>query len=370
MSSSSSSSTASSIRSRGHDLIHTIPPTTIGIIGLCCIIYAFQWIGDPYLHHYTMCPRSILYLHEYHRLWTSCVFHGSLGHLATNMVSTYVLSQALEHQKGTFPHLVSTLWAMMLSSVVYMGIAWIANTVANYSHLMYQHSLGFSGVLFHMCVLEANSISSGGSRSVFGMLTVPSYVYPFVLLLLIQVFMPHISFVGHLSGILTGTLELYGVLDDTLFPSSTYFQTVESSSSNRVVQWIMKHPKYVKTPATTTNETLGGQVLQQRRTPRMLIRAIWNGILLLWKFIKDVMETLKVCIFGRGRHANSNVQLSGGSLWTSTTTTPTITTPTATHSGTLVNKEEESDDEDWVGLPSMSSLGGSPQDRDTESQLL
>jgi hypothetical protein len=44
------------------------------------------------------------------------------------------------------------------------------------------------------------------SRSVFGFFSVPAKLYPWVLLVLLQLLMPGISFLGHLGGILSGYL--------------------------------------------------------------------------------------------------------------------------------------------------------------------
>jgi hypothetical protein len=41
-------------------------------------------------------------------------------------------------------------------------------------------------------------------RSLFGFCNVPAAVYPWALLILLQIMMPGISFLGHLSGILCG----------------------------------------------------------------------------------------------------------------------------------------------------------------------
>lgn len=41
-------------------------------------------------------------------------------------------------------------------------------------------------------------------RSIFGLFTVPPRVYPWALLLVFQLLMPGVSFLGHLSGILAG----------------------------------------------------------------------------------------------------------------------------------------------------------------------
>jgi len=76
---------------------------------------------------------------------------------------------------------------------------------------MNYHSVGYSGVLFALAAMEA-FLSPAPSRSVFGLFNVPTKVYPWVLMVLLSVFMPQISFLGHLSGLALGVLYVHGLL--------------------------------------------------------------------------------------------------------------------------------------------------------------
>ena len=71
----------------------------------------------------------------------------------------------------------------------------------------------------------------GGSstRNIFGMFNVPARIYPVVLLILLQVLIPGISFLGHLSGILIGILISIGGVN-LLLPSQESLQKIESYS--------------------------------------------------------------------------------------------------------------------------------------------
>ena len=67
------------------------------------------------------------------------------------------------------------------------------------------------------------------------MFNVPARIYPFVLLILLQVLIPGISFLGHLSGILIGILISTGSFN-ILLPSQELLQKIESfSMCNRMV---------------------------------------------------------------------------------------------------------------------------------------
>ncbi len=66
-----------------------------------------------------------------------------------------------------------------------------------------ESAVGFSGVLFSLAVLESSS-SGGATRSLFGFVSVPTKYYPWAMLIAMQVMMPSVSFLGHLSGLLLG----------------------------------------------------------------------------------------------------------------------------------------------------------------------
>lgn len=89
----------------------------------------------------------------------------------------------------------------------------------------YSGSIGFSGVLFTLIVID-NSLSEGQYRSLFGLILIPSQIYPWALLLILQLLLRNVSFLGHLSGLLVGYLYAYNVLK-ILVPPSTVFSYVE-----------------------------------------------------------------------------------------------------------------------------------------------
>jgi rhomboid domain-containing protein 1 len=157
-----------------------MPPTTLGIVGLCCVLYAFQITADLPLNQFALCPRYVLYLREYYRIITSAVFHGSLMHIGMNMMSAAAIGAMLEKRLGTIRLLVTILWSTILTSVLYIVAALLMSGLLGNDGLMYRHSIGFSGVIFHLSVLESN-LGPHRSRSVFGAISVPAHLYPWVL---------------------------------------------------------------------------------------------------------------------------------------------------------------------------------------------
>lgn len=252
-------------------------------------------------------------------------------HIGMNMMSTMAIGSMLEKQIGTLMLGITILWGILLTSAIYVFISWLLFLVFGYEKMMLQHSLGFSGVIFQLSVVESN-LSPNRVRSVFGVFQVSSRMYPWALLVVLQFIMPQISFLGHLSGILVGTLQYYGVLD-ILFPSETYLQECETSDR---LGFLRRQPGYAGTPETGS----------RRENADIDIRsALFAAFASVALFIKNVCETIKVCIFGRGADANANIQLSElSAAWGSSDET------TAMGGAGSIEGDFEDDDE-WVGLP-------------------
>ena len=215
----------SAASNRSTDAFRNLPPTTLSIVAICVSIYVVQGTLGWDLHLFTMCPRAILFTHEYYRIFTSVFFHANFMHIGMNMLSAAAISSALEKKLGTLKLLYSIWLAILFTSAIYIVVAYSAYSIFGYNTWMYQHSLGYSGILFHLSVLESRL--NPGPRNVFGLFSVPSFAYPWVLLILLQLIMPNLSFLGHLAGIVNGTLEYYGVLH-VFFVGDSFFVSLES----------------------------------------------------------------------------------------------------------------------------------------------
>lgn len=305
--------------SRAAETLASIPLATLSIMSVCCLVYLYQFIFDPLMQDYTMCPRLVLYLNEYYRFITSSLFHGSIMHIGMNMMSTMAIGSSLERRIGTLAMATTILWGIQLTSSIYVFVSWLLYVTFGYDHLMLQHSVGFSGVIFQLAVLEAN-LSPDRTRSVFGFINVSSKMYPWALLVILQFIMPQISFMGHLSGILIGTMQFHGSLD-IVFPSDEYLKESETFSS---LQFLVNQPGFIKMPEA-------GSGLGQREGSVGFFVAVGGSIAL---FVKNICETLKVIIFGRGERSNENIQMGGlGAAWG--------------------GSDSIRDEEGWNGLPTI-----------------
>lgn len=115
---------------------------------------------------------------------------------------------------------------------------------------------GFSSAILGLIAIEnahyiadqaPAAAAAGGTpqRSLFGLVSIPASLYPWALLLLWQLLMPNVSFLGHLSGLLTGLLWVHGHLRPlSPLPRATLVALEEAQALRRLVA----HPGYVLAP--------------------------------------------------------------------------------------------------------------------------
>ena len=119
--------------------------------------------------------------------------------------------------------------------------------------------------------------------------SVQSYVYPWVLLVVLQLIMPNLSFLGHLSGILSGTLEYYGAFDG-LFVSDDFMVELESLQMVRPLSML---ESFVDTSRG------GCQRLRSESSLLSLSHSMLRITRIVVKFFYNVLETILVCTCGK-----------------------------------------------------------------------
>ena len=233
--------------SRFKDFLRETPPVTLAVIATCLSLFLLQNALDMNLSLITMCPSLVIDSHQYYRILTHAIFHSSLMHIGMNMITTYQFSPGVEKRLGTLRLGLSILWSILLSSFLYIGISWLLSQLFGYKHLWYQHAVGFSGVVFHVIVLDAHS-SPNQSFTIFWLVTVPGYVYPWALLVLVQLILPNVSFLGHLCGILMGKFQVYGYLDYLLVSESLLIRIESYDCMQKLVRLPSFVPSFDSTP--------------------------------------------------------------------------------------------------------------------------
>lgn len=100
-----------------------------------------------------------------YRTFTSILFHGSLLHVLFNMMALVPMGSELERIMGSIRLLYITILLATSNAILHLVISLLAayNPFSSYQSFMYQCSIGFSGILFSMIVIET-SLSGIQSR--------------------------------------------------------------------------------------------------------------------------------------------------------------------------------------------------------------
>ncbi len=272
-----------------------IPLSTFSFGAICATTFCFQIIANPNIRHYTMNPYRVVYSHEVGRIISGVFFHGSLMHILMNMISFMAVGKSLEKFFGT-PWMTATIiWSILLTSCIEILLALGGQLFGN-RNLMYQHSLGFSGVLFHLATIECYR-SPDSLRSIFGIMQVSSKFYPWALLFLTQILLPQVSFLGHLAGIISGISQSSGHLN-AIMPSASFLRLCDDSQR---LHWITSRESYVR---TASNEAYS--MFTNPSSGRSVLDDVWRVVC---KCICDVIETIKVIVFGNVE-SNQNIQFN------------------------------------------------------------
>ncbi|CAJ1944371.1 unnamed protein product [Cylindrotheca closterium] len=148
---------------------------------------------------------NIEILQDYGRAFTSTFGHFEIWHVGINMMTLFSLGQMLEEQiYGSIPFLMYTVSFVPLTAIVVVLLQRFTTP---------KSMVGFSGILFAWSVVATLSSSQScpimflpdfcfSTFQLFG--AVPISLGPLVQLVVLQVVLPRVSFVGHLSGILVG----------------------------------------------------------------------------------------------------------------------------------------------------------------------
>lgn len=263
------------------------PIVTSAIASICILVYVCQVVLHPAVRKYTLNPEKILHDGEWYRIITSSFMHGNLMHILMNMMSYFTLGSALERRLGSLFLFSVVLWSAIICSIVHVTIALALFCID--SGAFHSNSLGFSATLFHLLVLECN-LNSNLSRNLFGVIHVSSRSYPFVLLILIQVLLPNISFLGHFSGIIVGLLQ--GFWGPILVPSANFLSGMDDRRLCTSVEMF----DYINTSREGINE-LYSNPRQQYSSMRTTFSNYFGHVI---QFMYHIAETIKFIFFGRG----------------------------------------------------------------------
>ncbi|CAI9111659.1 OLC1v1011942C1 [Oldenlandia corymbosa var. corymbosa] len=186
------------------------PPVTAGLLAANTLIYLRRpaLLDEilPTLDQAWFNPHLILKNKDLKRFFLSAFYHIGEPHLVYNMLSLLWKGIQLESSMGSVEFATMVAELLVMSQGITLIMAKSLLMFFDYERAYYnEYAVGFSGVLFGMKVV-LNSLSDNYTY-VHGLL-VPARYAAWAELVLIQMFVPGVSFLGHLGGILAGLFYL------------------------------------------------------------------------------------------------------------------------------------------------------------------
>ena len=170
--------------------VRAIPTHTLCTVALCCALQLGVYVVGFQLQRYTISAALVLPPSwQVWRLVTASYFHVGLLHIAMNMMSLVQLGSSTERLFGTATLTVATAWIVVLGNVLYVAVCCILAYGLRDASWLHYNSVGYSGVIFALAVFET-FLNGRPSVRVFGMFSVPTKLYPWVLLVAISLVMP------------------------------------------------------------------------------------------------------------------------------------------------------------------------------------
>eukprot|EP00252_Welwitschia_mirabilis_P013430 TRINITY_DN29537_c0_g1_i1.p1 TRINITY_DN29537_c0_g1~~TRINITY_DN29537_c0_g1_i1.p1 ORF type:complete len:342 (-),score=41.72 TRINITY_DN29537_c0_g1_i1:50-1075(-) len=248
------------------------PPVTAGLIAANTLIYLRPGPLNemlPTLSEACLNPYLVFKNKDFRRLFLSAFYHVDDSHLVYNMLSLLWKGLQLERMMGSTAFASMVAMLLGLSHGILVASAKVLDAFFDYPHAWKSEcSIGFSSVLFALkVVLNANSPDY---TNVYGVI-VPAKYAAWAELVLIQMFVPGVSFLGHLSGILAGII--YTKLRRYLGGSNPLTLILQKLASFVASPWrFVKNQFFGERRRLRGHGTVGG-----RRTPNLgYTGALWR----------------------------------------------------------------------------------------------
>ncbi|KAK6944171.1 Ubiquitin-associated domain, partial [Dillenia turbinata] len=209
-----------------------IPFLTSAVVIVCGIIYLVcLLVGYDSFIEVCFLLSAVISKFQVYRVYTSVLFHGSLLHVLFNMMALVPLGSELERIMGSVRLLYTIILLATSNAIFHLLIALLIahNPFHPNDYLLNECGIGFSGILFSMIVIETNLSGVQHRR------------YVWILLVVFQLLMTNVSFLGHLCGILSGYAYTHQLFN-FLIPGASFFSEIESSS------WLttcVRRPKFI-----------------------------------------------------------------------------------------------------------------------------
>ncbi|XP_057792536.1 rhomboid-like protein 14, mitochondrial [Salvia miltiorrhiza] len=237
------------------------PPVTAGLIAANTLIYLRPKFLDPILptlNQVWFNPHLIVKNKDLKRFILSAFYHTGEPHLVYNMLSLLWKGIQLENAMGSFEFasMVAALLGMSQGITLLLAKSLV---LFDYEKAYYnEYAVGFSGVLFAMKVVL---YSQSDSYTYVHGLMVPARYAAWAELVLIQMLVPGVSFLGHLGGILAGISYLY--LTGARSCANPFVKIMRGAA--RLLGWPLRYVNGMFRPSS--GRVFGRGTLRGRETP-------------------------------------------------------------------------------------------------------
>lgn len=272
------------------------PPVTAGLIAANTLIYLRPKFLDPILptlNQVCFNPHLILKNKDLKRFLLSALYHTGEPHLVYNMLSLLWKGIQLESRMGSveFASMVAALLGMSQGITLLLAKALV---LFGYKTAYYDdYSVGFSGVLFAMKVVL---YSQSDSYAYVHGLMVPARYAAWAELILIQMLVPGVSFLGHLGGILAGIAYLYLTASHSA-ANNPFTKLIRGVT--RLLGWPLRFVNAMSWPSPSPARFFG------RGTPRRSLTGSTPGVWSCGACTYDNSGLLNVCeMCGTERNGN------------------------------------------------------------------
>jgi len=146
---------------------------------------------------------------------------------------------------GTIPFFGLNCLLVCMVNFMYLGIAQILYTISPSDFIaLYRqtYAVGYSGVLFGLLVVDTQNTPD--IDRVFCCCPIPAWLYPWVLFLMIQLMLPEVSWLGHLSGILVGYMYAKGLFNWLTMS----IDSIKNLEANPSMQRLVTYPRFAACP--------------------------------------------------------------------------------------------------------------------------
>ena len=186
-------------------------PITLGVLGLNIIAFFQPGHNWPSVRDACISVQGVLFQKQWKRIFLASFYHSSDFHLYYNMASFIWKAISLEKHFGSAYFLYMIAVFSVSTNLLYLAMNYALAEVLDQWSYIRSCAVGFSGVLFALKVVTTHLQPAGMTR-VMGFIPVPMRLACWVELILISVLFPHVSFIGHLAGIIVGFAFIYGPL--------------------------------------------------------------------------------------------------------------------------------------------------------------